>query len=244
MDTKSRFRRAVKKSCKILLRQFSFNANEPEKALELLFSDVIYDTLAPMRKDAVSPKAEDIAIALIRLGVPRGSVHAGFSEVKIPLRHSTYRLERQLMSPQGAVQVHWNGLHCVVIPTLSAEDLARALLDLDELLPKLDAYGKTLVLRIGAERRAAQIERTAVKAQLDAVIPALGIECSFSVKDGTVHLDLSRLFQGFVDIPTSELAAFLADPERILSVLHPPHAGYVREEHDSSYHGPHFRFSR
>ena len=241
MDTGTRFHGAVKKACKILSRQFSFNGNEPERAFELLFSDVMSDMLAPNRADAVAPKAEETASALIRLGVPKGSVHAGYSEIKIPLRYATYRLQRRLVNPQGAVQVNWNNLHCVVIPTLSAEELAQALLDLDELLPDLEAKGKALVLRISSERKAAQIQQAAVKAQLDAVIPALGIECSFGVKDDTVHLDLTRLFQGFVEMPLSELSAFLADPERILSALNAPREGYVRHEHDYS-HGPRFRF--
>ena len=241
MDTRTRFRRAVKKACKTLSRQFSFNGNEPESALEILFSVVMGDTLAPNRKGAVAPKAEETAAALIRLGVPKGSVHAGYSEVKIPLRYATYYLQRQLVNPKGAVQVDWIGLSCVVVPTLSAEELARAFLDLDEPLPELEARGKDLVLRISSQKKAAQIQQAAVKAQLDAVIPALGIECSFGVKGDTVHLDLTRLFQGFVEMPLSELSAFLADPERILAALNAPREGYVRHEHDYS-HGPHFRF--
>lgn len=89
MDTKTRFRRAVKKVYQIFPGQFSSNEEEPEKAFELLFTNVIYGTLAPNRKDAVSPKTEETAVALIRMGVPKGSVHAGFSYVKIPLRPSS-----------------------------------------------------------------------------------------------------------------------------------------------------------
>lgn len=44
MDTKAHFHRAVKKACKTLSRQFSYNGNEPDEAFNLLFSDVIYDT--------------------------------------------------------------------------------------------------------------------------------------------------------------------------------------------------------
>ena len=98
---------------------------------------------------------------------------------------------------------------------------------MDEELPALGTRAKEFLDRLAVEMKAEEIQRITVKAQLDAILPAMGINCRFDVTDDKVRLNMTRTFQGSVDLPIAELQAFLADPERILGTLHPDGNGYV-----------------
>ena len=94
---------------------------------------------------------------------------------------------------------------------------------------------------IDDERRRRDVERKAgeigmkTAAKLLEGLPALGVGCEYDVDGGTVHLDLTRMLTASLDIPLEELAAFVSDPGKILSVLSPAEAAApcpaYREQH-------------
>jgi hypothetical protein len=237
MDTKELFLKAVKKYSRILMQDCLVSPKSPERLLEHLFADVVGEVLTAPKKGGTVPKAEETAIELGRQGVPRESMHIGFQQVTVPLRNSTCILHR-IKFPAGTVEVDWKKYRRVVTSSRPAKELASIILELDELLPMLEIKWKELLDRILVEMKALQIQRITVKSQLEAVLPALGIQCGFDVKDDKVELHLTRTFTGAVNIPLAELSSFLADPDRILATLQPYKDGRV-EDVDNTFM-PHF----
>ena len=119
------------------------------------------------------------------------------------------------------------------MPEREIRNAAMLLKDLGYL--EMDAAGMSL------SRKAEEILEVSVGAQLEAVMPAIGLGCTFRVRGDKVHMDLTRTFQGSVDLPISELQAFLADPERILGTLHPDGNSYV-DDTGHAYLDPASRF--
>ena len=232
MDTKERFQKALKKYSKVLLQECLFSPKSPKELLEHLFADVVGEVLTAPTKGGSVPQAEATTIELARQGVPRESMHIGFLQVTVPLPNATCILHR-IKFPAGSVEISWKECRRVVTSSLPAKDLARTILELDQLLPALEAKWKELLDRILVEMKAQQIQRIAVKNQLEAVLPALGIQCGFDVKDDKVQVHMTRIFTGSVELPLPELAAFLADPERILASLQPHNDGRVEDEDNS-----------
>ena len=228
MTTKELFLKAVKKYSRVLMQECLFSPESPERLLEHLFADVVGDVLTAPKKGGKVPKAEKTAIELVRRGVPGESMHVGFQQVTVPLRNSTCILHR-IKFPAGTVEVDWKEYRRVVTSSRPADDLARTILELDELLPTLEVKWKQLLDRILVEMKAMQIQRITVMKQLETVLPALGIHCGFDVKDDKVELHMTRTFTGEVKLPIAELAAFLADPERILETLLPDMRGRVED---------------
>lgn len=243
MDTATQFRNAVSKFSKKLVIDCTSCLDKPEEIAGRLFSMVFNNLVTHPRKgDQAIPKPEETTAELIRLGVPKEQIRASFQHIEITLKNARFFLYR-VDCPPGSIQVDCDRGRCRVQSTLPSRDLARTILDFDELLPQLDDKRKELLERILAEFKALEIQRTAVRSQLEAVLPAMGISCSFDVVDGKVQLQLDQSFQGSVDLSLTDLAAFLADPERILSTLHPAELGYVEDAGKHYYfRGPKFRF--
>lgn len=218
MRLETRFQNIVRRFVKKLLQEHKVVRGKPEDLVNSMYNGVINVLLTSPRKDKTAPRAEEVAVELIRSGVPKDSIRARFLYIEVQLENGTYFLYRT-GRPKGTVQVDWNGNRCVVQTTLSPKELAETLQGLDGLLPQLEACGEELLVRMRAELKAEEIQRTAVKKQLEAVLPALGIACAFDVKDDNIHLRLSRVFQGKVDLPLTELADFLSDPDRILATV-------------------------
>ena len=236
MNTKDKFQQAVKKYSRLLLREYVDTPGSEDHLRERLFSSVVGDLLTAPKKvgkdrDRKVPKAEETAIELIRLGVPKESLRFGFLEVSVPLRNALCILHR-INYPQGSVEIAWNGYRRVVTSCLPAKDLACVILELDELLPELEVKTQELVERVAVELMALKIQRITVKRQLEEVLPAMGVQCGFDVIDDKVHLLLTRTFQGEMEIPLSELQAFLSDPDRIFASLQPPSSAYVEDDKD------------
>ena len=228
MDTKDRFKIAVKKACKALQREAHYESVAPHHALARLYSSVLEDVLVSLKKGGTVPKAEETAAELIRLGVPKDTLDTTFMRIAIPLSNATFIFHR-CQYPPGTVEVVWNKTRCVLRSGLPAKDLARTILDLDPLLPELEPAHKALIDRFAVERKARQVMRVTVKNQLEAVIPAMGIDCRYELLDGVVRLNMTRCYEGHVDVPLAELSAFLADPERIDAVLKPANEASANE---------------
>lgn len=221
------FQKSIITSRRTLVRRKQFQLLTPEEATRQLFGDFVGEHLNVRKKKVGMPgPAEETVAELIRHGVPKNSVTFCMSYLAVTLAHATcyfYWTE----PARGSVEVDWNGHLCTVRPLLLPKDLAEAILQLDSELPALETRVKEFLDRMAAELKAEEILAISVGAQLEAVIPALGIGCYFEVKGDKVHMDLTRTFQGSVDLPLAELQAFLADPERILDTLHPDGNGYV-----------------
>ena len=242
MRLETRFQNIVRRFVKKLLQEHKVVRGKPEDLVNSMHNGVINVLLTSPRKDKTAPRAEEVAVELIRSGVPKDSIRARFLYIEVQLENGTYFLYRT-GRPKGTVQVDWNGNRCVVQTTLSPKELAETLQGLDGLLPQLEACGEELLVRMRAELKAEEIQRTAVRNQLEAALPPMGVACTFDVKDDKVHLQLTRAFQGNVDLPLTELAAFLSDPERILASLQPAEEGFVEDsERHYFFPGPHFRF--
>lgn len=234
------FDKAIKISSRPLLRECSYNHESPEKMANRLFTDLMTELLGGRPKDGTPPRAEETAVEMIRQGLSKNNIMFCFTYLAIPLEHSTFYLYRG-EPDKRVVQVDWKSYRCTVRPNLPPKELARAILAFDAQCPELENRMTEFLGRIGAERKAAEIQRITVQSQLSAVIPDMGLDCIFTLKDGSVHLELTRTFQGSVDLPLAELQAFLADPERILGILQPRKDGFV-DDSDSVFPGRHAKF--
>ena len=223
------FIKASEKAIDAMLRECISSDEIPGRLVEYMFSNVI-DELFSAKEGGTCATAEGTAAELIRLGVPKKSMVIGYQHTLVPLRNATYTLHR-LQHPQGTVAIHWKEYQYTIRPMLSAKELARAILDLDAMLPKLEEVGEEMVRRVAVQKKAEEIVRITVLNQLEAVMPALGIRCGFDIRHGKVHIDLHKTFSGSVDIPLTELPDFLADTERILALLQPPKEGEVVDTH-------------
>ena len=232
------FQKSIIKSSRSRRRYFS--PLTPEEATLQMFADFVSEHFNRRKKVGMPGPAEETVAELIRQGVPKSSVTFCFSYLDVELAHATYYLYRT-EPDRGSVQVNWNGLRFTAKPTLRSKDLAEAILRMDTELPALETRIKEFLDRLAAELKAEEILQVTVRAQLEAVLPGMGLGCTFSVKGDNVHMDLTRTFQGSVDLPIAELQAFLANPERILGTLHPDGNGYV-DDTGHAYLDPGSRF--
>lgn len=228
MDTRDRFQTAVKKAFKSLLRECSQTNVTAEQVNARLFSSVVEDVLLSFKKGGTLPKAEATAAELVRLGVSKKAMDTCFLRISVLLANATFILHK-CQYPPGTVEVLWAKRRCVLRSGLPSKDLARAIIDLDALLPELLPKEKELQDLLGVERKAMQVQRVTVKSQLEAVIPETGLECRYEVKDGLVHLYLTRRLEGRVSVPVSQLPGFLADPRRLDAALTPANDACVDE---------------
>jgi hypothetical protein len=212
-----------------LMRRRQYRQLTPEEVTQRLFTDFVNVHLDRWKKKGVQAKAEETVVELFRQGVPKSAVTFCFSYLAVSLAHATYYLYRTEPA-RGTVEVNWNEFKSTVTPTVRSKDLAEAILRMDAEIPALEARVKEFLDRMAVELKAEEIMRITVGAQLEAVMPALGLGCTFDVKDDKVQLDLTRQFHGRVVLPVSELQAFLADPNRILGLLQPGQDGYVEVE--------------
>ena len=214
-------------STRALVRRKHYTPLTPEETTRHMFEDFVDEHLNVRKKKSGMPgPAEETVAELIRHGVQKSSVTFCFSYLAVELAHATYYFYRTEPA-RGSVEVDWNGHLCTVRPVLRSKDQAEAILRMDAEIPELEARVKEFLDRMAVELKAEEILQVSVGAQLEAVLPAMGLGCTFRVKGDKVHMDLTRTFQGSVDLPISELQAFLSDPERILGTLHPDGNGYV-----------------
>ena len=209
-----------------LLRTRQYKQLTPEDVTQQLFAGFVSEHLKLRKKNAAPALAEETVAELIRQGVPKSSVTLSFSYLAVALAHATYYIYRT-EPDRGSVQVNWNGHRFTVKPSIPSKELAEAILRIDAKFPELEACVKKCLDRMAVELKAEEILRISVRAQLEGVMPDMGLGCTFDVKGDKVHLDLTRNFHGSVDLPVSELQAFLNDPERILGTLHPDKRGAV-----------------
>ena len=216
-------------SMRSLTRRRHYSPLTPEEVTQQLFSDFVSEHFTRRKKNGMPGPAEETVAELIRHGVPKSDVTFCFSYLAVSLAHATYYIYRTEPA-RGSVQVNWNGHRFTVKPTVPSKELAETILRTDAKIPELEARVQEFLDRMAVELKAEEIMRITVGAQLEAVMPALGLGCSFDVKDNKVQLDLTRQFHGRVVLPVSELQAFLADRDRILGLLQPAQDGYVEAE--------------
>ena len=231
---------SITPSIRALVRRKHYTPLTPEEVTRQMFEDFVGEHLKVRKKNGMPGTAEETVVELFRQGVPKSAVTFCFSYLAVELAHATYYIYRT-EPDRGSVQVNWNGLRFTVKPALSSKELAEAILRMDAEIPALEARVKEFLDRMAVELKAEEILQVTVGAQLEAVLPAMGLGCYFDVKGDKVHMDLTRTFQGSVDLPIAELQAFLADHERILGTLHPDGNGYV-DDSGHAYLDPGSRF--
>ena len=227
-------------STRALMRRKHYTPLTPEEVTRQMFEDFVGEHLKVRKKNGMPGTAEETVVELFRQGVPKSAVTFCFSYLAVSLAHETYYLYRTEPA-RGAVEVNWNEFKSTVTPTVRPKDLAEAILRMDAEIPALETRIKEFLDRLAVEMKAEEILQVTVGAQLEAVLPGMGLGCTFRVRGDKVHMDLTRTFQGSVDLPISELQAFLADPERILGTLHPDGNGYV-DDTGHAYLDPRSRF--
>lgn len=210
-------------------RRRQYKTMTPDEVTQRLFTDFVSVNLDRWKKKGTQAQAEETVVELFRKGVPKSSVTFCFSYLAVSLAHATYYIYRTEPA-RGSVQVNWNGHRFTLKPAVPSKELAEAILRTDAKFPELEARVQEFLDRMAVELKAEEIMRITVGAQLEAVMPALGLGCTFDVKDDKVQLDLTRQLHGRVVLPVSELQAFLADPNRILGLLEPGQDGYVEVE--------------
>ena len=195
-----------------------------------LLEELLQEMRTGRQEDQGETFAEETALELIRSGVPKTDVKATYRHVTAILPNGRYRIYRGAGNPdrRGILRILSPGESGNIRTGISALELARLLRTLDSCLPLISEIMKGLSEDMAdAEReyaarlKAGEIAGTTVSTLLQAALPAMDIDCSYTIRDGRVHLNLTKELRGSIDLPLEELAGFLSDTERIHSVLSP-----------------------
>lgn len=196
----------------------------PNEMKARFYRQVLQTLMEGLDRETTPPRPEDVALTLLRQGVPAKEIQASHKHLDVYLPNSVYRIFR--MNDFGSFRMMRPASCGTVRTALGAQTMADFLLAFEALVPMLEkqieaVLGEmlTAVREKKAELKAREIERKTVQIQLDEVLPDLGVNCHYEVNDGVVHLDLTRTLTASLDIPLTELQDLLRDPERILSAL-------------------------
>ena len=202
-----------------------------------------------------TPNPEESVAELIRLGLPKGKVSATYSFVNVFLPNGKYRLYRTTSGvPSGTIRVARGIYSADFVTDYTPKEVAEFIMLVDPLLPKIDEAARKLFQEMEEAVRQKQIDekvreiaKKTVETQLKAVLPELGVSCSYKIEGDKVHLDLTRVLQAGIDIPLSELADLLADPGKIESALKPSPDNRITEDQPEVlspyFPGPHLQRS-
>ena len=199
----------------------------PKMIVNTLFRDVLRCMFNESRNDGVPANPEETVAELVRKGLPKEDVMAGFKHLTAFLPNAAYRLYRLTSGyPSGTIRISRDNCNAEIRSGYEPKELAEFIHLLDPLLPKINEAAEALyqeinreIIRKQAEIKALEIAKQAVEAQLAAVLPDMGISFKFNISDDKVRLDLTRMFKACIDIPLTELSNLLSDPERIESAL-------------------------
>jgi hypothetical protein len=212
---------------------------------ELLFMSVVRKMADRYNGDAPpsAPSTMEAAVAeLVRSGVPRKDVSASYQSLTVKLTNAVYRMYREAGGyPGGTVKISHNDSSVVIRSGYSGGELARFILLLDSHLPEIDEAAASLLqdlrrelIRKQAEEKALELARAAVEAQLSAVLPGMGISCTYKISDGKVRLRLTRLSVAEMELPMEALPDFLSVPERVESSLVPETVSKIKAEKEKT----------
>ena len=223
-----------------VIRLFKHMLHEPEGAWPSLpedfnceiiqkrfFQSVISNFEEKIKSEDVRMNPEETIVGLIHNGIPKENISATFKHLTATLPNANYRLYRADSAfPVGTIRVNRNGYSVNISSGLTTEDTVRFILQLDALLPTIDEAAKALIDQLQLEYRkkrqeiiAQEIARKAVDAQLESVLPGLGISSRYEIADGKVRLHLYRTYTAEVELPIEELPSFLSDPGLVESTL-------------------------
>ena len=200
-----------------------------EWATDMLFKATFHYYFELRNKERHTPNPEESVAELIRMGLPKENVSATYSFVNVFLPNGKYRLYRAISGvTEGTIRVARNMCCTDFVTDYTPKEVAEFIMLVDPLLPKIDEAARKLFQEMEEAVRQKQIDekvreiaKKTVETQLKAVLPGLGVSCSYKIEGDKVHLDLSRVLQAGIDIPLSELADLLADPGKIESALKP-----------------------
>lgn len=174
------------------------------------------------------PPVEKTVAEIIRSGVPQQAVKVTYKNLVLTLTNIKYRFRRDGTGNPVSFMVMNPGLSPFVQTTLSSGRFAALLLAVDTAMPDirqvmdgLQEGMRNAGLEYQARRKAEEIERLTVRRLLDMTLDPMNINGHFEVKDGVVHLTLTKTLKADLDIPMERLREFLSDPEGIESTLVP-----------------------
>lgn len=174
--------------------------------------------------------AEETALALMRRGIPKTAVKATRGHITVTLPNGRYNLYRSDGAglEAGSFRILSPGQSRCFGTKLPPDALAEVLLAIDGAVPGLVEIMDWLTVETGKVERAVvarwkadELAQKTVARILDDVLPALKIRCRAIVRDGKVHLDLTKILHADIDLPLEEVAAFASDPDGILARLTP-----------------------
>lgn len=187
------------------------------------------------------PPVEKTVAEIIRSGVPQQAAKATYKNIVLTLTNIKYRFRRDGNGSPVSFMVMNPGLSPFIQTTLSAGRLAALLLAVDTAMPDIRQVMDGLRegmrnagLEYQARRKAEEIERLTVRRLLDMTLDPMNIHGRFEVKDGVVHLTLTKTLKADLDIPMERLREFLSDPEGIESTLVPQNNEELFGDSDSS----------
>ncbi len=226
-------------SSKILekVRNGRYDEESVKDMSSLLFMSVIKMLVEDDINEVPWTTPEETVTELIQTGVSKDQIIATHKHLTVKLPNADYRMYRGVAGyPCGTIRITHNESTLLLRTGYLAKDLAQFILLLDAQLPELDKAANDLYRKVQeilrkkqAEAKALEIAKIAISSQLNATLLCLNIAGTFSVSDGKVLLNLTRILKADLTIPLEELSDFLANPERIEGTLVPQSASEIRE---------------
>ena len=175
-------------------------------------------------------RPEEVVAILLRSGVPMSDIRATYKSLTITLENGRYRIYRAASGCAEGSFIMLDPVRTQLCSDhLDADALAALLLSFDKMLARVKQRYCTLLdelnqIRLEREKEEAaeRIARQAVESVLKERILPLGISCDFCIGgDGKVRLHLRQTLEAEMELPLSELAAGLCDPERVRTAMKP-----------------------
>ena len=174
-----------------------------------------------------APKAEDIVLALFRLGVPKEAAHVRYKHITVTLPNGSYRFYRETSGfPTGSFVLLGQG-RANIAAGIPAGLAAAGLLAFDSALPEVERSFEAIRkekeaarIRMEARMKGKEIIGMAVRQLMRENLDPLHIEGTYEVDDaGLVTLHLIQTFHGEVTMPFSGLSEFLSDADRVKGLM-------------------------
>lgn len=168
------------------------------------------------------------AAEIIHSGIQKENVTFRYGKYSVLLNGSKFILKRKndgktttkfsipgmnITSRPHAVQIDAKELAALMLAFDAAlDDISLAITGVEEIL-------KQRMLEQDKEDKARQILMETIRTLITECVKPLGLQSSYRVDNGVVHLSLSQLKKAEMDIPIEELAERLRDSETIIAAL-------------------------
>ena len=186
------------------------------------------------REEEVKCSPEEVAVMLLRSGVPKENVTVTHNRLTIKLEHCTYRIYRGTSAfPSGMFRIiridGWPFTEdAVVNGLLPTEELVDFLRTFDGLVPLMQEKGRAIKKALeeyAFEQKKKAIEADIIRCALADAKEALeqqNISVDYRINDdGTISMDFEQYLSAHVTTSIGELRTIISDPEKVRSMLTP-----------------------